>query len=214
MSDIRYDVFARWLRRCKEIAEEPEMTDAVVGVYNDVLKPYAETYLPLDTAVLKAMSAWAKENGEAIDAIERLDEPFRTAREVALANVPTLELPDTLKAQTTDTDIVAAIETTIDVIDDHAGTPWADRILAGRLGTEGPEVVREITESAAANKGLSGAKEKRAAAYGPTHDRFLRFKRVLRSSLGPSSKQYRRIHGRAAEKPEPNEGGPTGGPTT
>jgi hypothetical protein len=138
-----------------------------------------------------------------------LDEPFRTARSTALAFDPTLVLPEPLEVQPTDTDRVTAIETIIDVVDDHIGAPWADEILAGELGTKGPNVVREINEAIAANKNVSAARQARAEAYGPTYERFLRFKRVVRDALGPSSPQYRRIHGRTAEKPEPTEGGPT-----
>ena len=214
MGDIKLDVFTRHLKRSKEIAEEAGMNASVVRVYNEVLKPYSDTYLPLDTAVAKAESAWAKENGEALEGVLLLDEPFRTARSTALAFDPTLVLPETLKAKTTDTDRVTAIESLIDVVDDHVGAPWADEILAGELGTKAPTVVREINEAIAANKGVSAARQARAEAFGPTYDRFLRFKRVVRDALGPSSPQYRRIHGRAAEKPEPNEGGGGGGPTT
>ena len=83
--------------------------------------------------------------------------------------------------------------------------------MAGPLGTKGPDVVRNIEEAIAASKKLSEAKEKRAEAYGPTYDAFLRFKRVVRSALGPSSKQYRRIHGRAAARDTEDNGGGGGG---
>src|SRR5690606_16591499 len=153
MADVSYDVFARWRERSAEIAAEPDMDPLVALVYNDVLKPYAESYLVLDEAVIKAESAWAKENAEAVAAIDALEGPFKTARATALAYVPTLSVPETLSAQKTDTDKITAIERLIDTVDDHVGTPWADAILAGELGTKGPETVREINESTAANKG-------------------------------------------------------------
>ena len=121
----------------------------------------------------------------------------------------------------TDVEKTHAIEELIDKVDDHTGQAWADDILAGPLGTKGPDVVRNIEEAIAASKNLSEAREKRAEAYGPTYDAFLRFKRVVRSALGPSSKQYRRIHGRAAARDTEDNGGgggsgagPTGGGPT
>lgn len=145
-------------------------------------------------------SSWAKETAEKRFAIENLDGPFRVARAVALAYEPNLVLPDTLKSQPTDTNKVSAVEALHDIIDDHAGEAWADEILDGELGTQGPELVREIHESIAAHKALAAARDERAKAYGPTYDRFLRFRRVVRSALGPSSPQYRRIRARAAAR--------------
>jgi hypothetical protein len=55
-----------------------------------------------------------------------------------------------------------------------------------------------MSESIAANKVLSKARSDRAAAYGPTYEKYLRFKQVVRNAYGPGSKQYRRIHLRAA----------------
>lgn len=207
MADMTLELFARFLQRSQEIAAEPDMHESVTLVYQEVLKPHLEAYLPLHGAVTKAVSDWAKENKEATEAVDALDAPFRTARSVVLAFEPTIILPETLKSQPTDTNKIDAVETLIDTVDDHIGTPWADQILAGEIGTKGPVVIREINEAIAANKGVSDARTARAKAYGPTYERFLRFKRVVRDALGPSSPQYRRIHGRAAAKPEPGEGG-------
>lgn len=205
MSDMNLRVFARNLRRSAEIAAEEGMSRSVVNVYNDVLKPHAEPYLVLDDAVDRAESAWARENRESIEAIKALYEPYRTARAVLLAYEPTLVLPETLSGLRTDTERIEGIEKLIDAVDDHAGTAWADDILLGPLGTKGPDVVREIQEAIAANKAVAKAREDRAKAFGPTYDRFLRFKRVVRSALGPASRQYRRIHGRSATRDDDGE---------
>ncbi len=220
MADLNLSLFRRFLWRAEEIALEPGMKTSVLSVYNDILKPKAEPYLVLDAAVVDAESQWGKENREATEALDALSEPYRTARAVLLAYYPDLVLPELFSQLPTDVEKTHAIEELIDKVDDHTGQAWADDILAGPLGTKGPDVVRNIEEAIAASKNLSEAREKRAVAYGPTYDAFLRFKRVVRSALGSSSKQYRRIHGRAAARAEDNGGSggsggdPTGGDPT
>lgn len=211
MADINYALFPRYLWRSEEIALEPGMSAGVVSVYNDILKPKAEPYLVLHAGVVDAESQWAKENREAITAVRELTEPYRTACAILAAYEPDLVLPPQLAQLKTDVEKIHAIQELIDKVDDHAGQPWADEILAGPLGTKGADVVREIQEAIAASKSLSKAREDRANAYGPTYDAFLRFKRVVRSALGPSSKQYRRIHGRAAARDNEDNGGGGGG---
>lgn len=211
MADLNYTVFPRYLWRSEEIALEPGMSAGVVSVYNDILKPKADAYLARNAGVVDGESQWAKENREAIAAVRELAEPYRTACAILAAYQPDLVLPEQLRQLNTDVERIHAIEELIDKVDDHVGTPWADEILAGPLGTKGADVVREIQEGIAASKALSKAREDRAAAYGPTYDAFLRFKRVVRSALGPSSKQYRRIHGRAAARDTDDKGGGGGG---
>ncbi len=213
MTDMNLSIFQRYLWRAEEISLEPGMSVSVVSVYNDILKPKAEPYLVLHAGVVDAESQWAKENREALEAIDALKEPYRAGCAVLAAYEPDLVLPAQLGQLTTDVEKIHAIEDLIDEIDDHVGQAWADDILAGPLGTEGANVVREIQEGIAASKGLSKAREDRAKAYGPTYDAFLRFKRVVRSALGPSSKQYRRSHGRAAARDTDDNGGGGGGPT-
>ena len=91
-----------------------------------------------------------------------------------------------------------AIEKLLDVLDEHVGQPWADDLIQGEFGTKGAKAVKELNESIAANKALNKAQMARAQAYGPAYEKYLRFKRVVRDALGPSSKQYRRIHLRAS----------------
>jgi hypothetical protein len=195
---IDYERFARVVTRCIEVANEPGANPVVVSVFKETLADPAAAYLAGELAVSTAMTSFAKENREALDALVSLDGPYRVARSAVMAILPETKLPDTLKSQPTDTDKLNAIDRLIDLIDDHIGKEWADTLLQGEFGTMAPKASQELTESIAANKGLSKAKTERAAAYGPTYEKYLRFKHVVRNAYGPGSKQYRRIHIRAS----------------
>ncbi len=199
---IAYERFARVVTRCIEIANETDADPVVVGVFKETLENPATAYLATDTAISTALTAFAKENREALAALASLDAPYRVARAAISAVLPGTDLPDTLKKLPTDTDQLNAITRMVDVIDDHIGKAWADALLAGEFGTKAPKTIQELEESIAANKGLSKAKNDRAVAYGPTYELYLAFKRVVRNAYGPGSKQYRRIHLRAS----PGEG--------
>jgi len=204
---IAYDRFARVVTRCIEIANETDANPVVVGVFKETFEKPATAYIATDTAISTAMTDFAKENREALAALAGLDGPYRMARAAISAVLPGTDLPDTLRTLPSDTDQLNAIKRMVDVIDDHVGKPWADALLTGEFGTKATTTINELEESIAANKGLSKAKSDRAAAYGPTYELYLAFKRVVRNAYGPGSKQYRRIHLRAS----PGEGsGPEG----
>ncbi|APR84564.1 Hypothetical protein A7982_09913 [Minicystis rosea] len=211
MAAIDYPHFVRVLTRSEEIAAEKEMKPSVVITYEQVLKDAAQRFLAANANLAKAESAFGKENEEALAALRSIDGPYREARSTVAAFVPGVVLPETLKAQTTDTDKINAIESLLEIIEEHAGEKWADQLLAGAFGQTAGPTVTEINEGIAANKAVSAAREERAAAYGPAYERHLRFKRVVRDTLGSKSVQYKRIHVRnpandasdAPEAPEP-----------
>jgi len=207
MGLIDYGRFTRIMKRCGEIAAEPGMHKSVVRVYDEVLKGGATAYLAADGGVTAAESSFAKENKEASIALDGLDAPYRVARSTTAAFVTGIQLPDTLKAQRTDTDKMSAIEGLLDMLDHHAGEPWADELVQGEFGQKAATTIKEIGEAIAANKGLSEARETRAAAYGPAYERYLRFKRVVRDALGAKSKQYKRIHIREGSGNGAEDGG-------
>ncbi|MDI3285046.1 hypothetical protein [Polyangium sp. 15x6] len=204
---IDYERFARVIARSIEIADEPDANPVVVAVFKETLADSAIAYLAAEEAVANAMTAFAKENREALDALGNLDAPYRVARSALLAVLPDTKLPDTLKSQPTDTDQLKAIGRLVDLIDDHVGKPWADALLAGDFGQRAPTAIKELTESIAANKALSKAQMARAQAYGPTYEKYLSFKQVVRNAYGPGSKQYRRIHLRASPGAAEKEAG-------
>jgi hypothetical protein len=195
---IDYERFARVILRTIEIADEPGANAIVVTVFKETLADAAAAYLAAEAAVSTAMTAFAKENREALDALASLDAPYRVARSTVSAILPETNLPDTLKSQPTDTDQLKAIARLLDVIDDHVGKEWADALLTGEFGMKASQTSLELSESIATNKALSKARSDRAAAYGPTYEKYLRFKQVVRNAYGPGSKQYRRIHLRAS----------------
>lgn len=196
----KYNRFARILLRCKETASEPGMDPVVVAVYKEGLETPATEYLSADDAVTKATTAHAKEGKEAHVALVELDAPYRVARAAVMTirpeNVKTL--PDTIKSLSTDTDQLTAITSLLETINTYAGSPWADALLKGDFGVMATAAIKEMTEEIAANKALSKAKTERSAAYGPAHEKYIGFKRVVRNALGANSKQYKRIHMRAS----------------
>jgi len=198
MGDLNYGGLCRYLTRCAEVRDQAGMKASVVGAYDGVLKTSAEAFLAADRAVMKGESAFAKEDKEAQQALEALDQPYREARSVVLAFVPTVKVPATLKALKTDTDKLNALEALLDVVDDYAGEGWADEQLQGAFGQRAAQAVKELNEAIVSNKDLDEARKKRAAAYGPAYEAYLRFKRVVRDALGPKSKEYKRIHQRSS----------------
>jgi hypothetical protein len=208
MTAIDYGRFNRVLTRSAELAAEPGMKPSIIRVYNDVLKDSAERFRSAHGTVGQAEAAFRKENREALDALTEFDRPYRETRSVVLAFVPEANLPATLKAQPTDTDKLNAIESLIDRLDDHVAEAWAEEQAKGTFGQLAPRTVIELNEAIAANKALAEAREERAEAYGPAYERYLRFKRVVRDGLGAKSKQYKRIHVRAASAEEEPEGTP------
>jgi hypothetical protein len=170
------------------------MKASVVRVYGETLKQAAEAFLSAYDAVRKAEGGFKKEHKEALEALEAFDGPYREARSVVRAFVPHTSLPDTLKAQPTDTNKLDAIEKLLDAIDDHSGEAWADEIAQGEIGQRAATTVKELNEAIASDKALAEARDGRAAAYGPAYERYLRYKRVVRDALGAKSRQYKRIH--------------------
>lgn len=200
MSNIDYARFHRLVTRCIEVAGEQGAPPVLVEVYNASIAQPLLQYLSASNAVVEAQSDLSKEGTEATAALEAFDGPYRVARSAAAAVVKTLKLPDTLKKQPTDTDKLTAIERLFALIQDRAGQPWADALLAGEFGQRAPVVLQEVGESIEASKALHKAKADRAQAFEPAWQAYLGFKRLVRDAHGSASPQYRRIH-------LPNRGG-------
>jgi len=186
----------RTLKRCEEIAAEPNAPAAVKQVFNDLLRAPARDYLRLFDAYLDAESAWRKEHAQAAAVLEALDPIYRTARSMVAAYLPSEVLPDTLKVASTDTDKVTAVEALLHVLESRTADTWAHDLLTGDFGTKAPAVINELNASIAASKSLSAARDARANAYGLSYERYLAFKRVVRDAFGDKSNEYHRIHTR------------------
>lgn len=196
---MNHDIFYRSLTRCQEVAAEPGAPDSVKQVYEHVLKAPAEAYISASDALVKAESGWRKESFEALRAIEGIDQPYRIARSVLAANIPTALLPDTLKAARTDTDKVLAVESLQDLADQHKDEAWGKAVNESEFGKLAPAVIKEVNEAITASKEVGSARDTRAKTYGLAYDKYLAFKRVVRDVYGSNSKQYQRIHVRARE---------------
>lgn len=194
MADIDYAKMGRILCRCTEIAEAANVKAVVKTTYDGVLKGASKAYLDANRAVVKAESAYAKEMNEAEVALETLDQPYREARSVVKAFIPTVKVPVTLKQLPTDTDRVNAIDTLVDVVDDHQATTWAVELVTGSFGQKAQPTITELKEAIGASKALADAKATRAATFDPAYKAYLRFKRVVRDALGAKSIEYKRIH--------------------
>jgi hypothetical protein len=206
MGMIDYGRFARILKRCEEIAGAQGMNASVVQVHGGVLASSATAFLAADGAVTAAESAHGKAEEAAKTALDALDAPYRVARSTAAAFVAGIKLPETLKAQRTDTDKVTAVESLQKVLADHAGEEWAAALAQGEFGQKASVAVKAIKEATAANAVLGQAREARATAYGPAYEGYLKYKRVVRDARGSKSKEYRRIHVRDGSVPV-DEGG-------
>ena len=199
---LDHPTFARILTRCHELATTAGADPAVRRVYEERLQPLATKYLAAHAALPAAETAASTERTEAAAALQAIDKPYRTARAIARAYVPTLTVPETLKVLTTDTDQAGAIQALLDILDARGDSEaWAREQLEGEFGRLAPIAVREMNEHTAASTTLSKARDARATEYGPTWERYIPFKNVVRHTYGPSSPEYRRIHvGRGAER--------------
>lgn len=202
MAAMEYAKMARMLTRCAEIAEDANVKPIVKTTYLGILEGPAGVYLNAERSVMKAESVHAKEAGEANAALEALDQPYREARSVVKAFVPTINVPATLKQLPTDTDRLNAIEALVDVVDDYETTNWAGELLNGPFGQKAAATMTEFEEAIAANKRLGEARTTRAAAFDPAYEAYLRFKRVVRDAYGATSIEYKRIHLRGSPNGE------------
>lgn len=198
---IDYFRFDRILSRCGELAARPDVDVSVKRVHDERLVSEAAAFRAAHKAVKDADEKASSERGQALDALAKIDQPYRQARAVALQYVTDLAIPDTLKSLDTDTDRRDAIRDLQALLDDHDDAPgWAKDLTDGEFGRLAPDAIREIDEWIAANGDLETATNARAAAYGPAYERYLGFKDVVRQTYGSSSIHYRRIHVRRGGK--------------
>lgn len=220
--NINHERLVRVLLRCVEISKQPDLSPAVLAVYNAALSGPASAYLTADAAVNDGLVKADKESSEAKESLAEIDGPYRTARSALKAVHPSAAkaLPLTLKALPTDTDKLNAIQMLMGALQEHAGEPWADAFLGGEVAAKAQSATQNIEEAIAAGKALTKAKTDRAAAFGPAYAKYLDFKQVVRDALGPTSKEYKRIHLRAspgkgdadnADEPKPSTPPPSQG---
>src|SRR5262249_6349694 len=119
--------------------------------------------------------------------------------------LPTVVLPNTLKVQPTDTDKRDAIQSLVNIVQEHAGEVWADNLLQGAFGQRAAAAVTNLNEYINASNALQKAKADRASAVEPAWDAFVSYKRLGRDTLGSSSRQYQGLRLRNVSADETDE---------
>jgi hypothetical protein len=202
MPHIQIAKFVRVLTRCVEVVNEPNVSPVVTEVYKASAEQPVTAFLTATDAVDKANRLCDKERREAEEALKEVDSPYKLARSSIVAVIKGTNLPATLKAQSTDTDKLNAIEKIFGILKEHEGQPWANALLQGDFGVKGAKAIKELNESIAAGKALHKAQLVRAQLFAPTYEVYLQFKCVIRDSFGSTSRQYRRVHLRASPAAE------------
>ncbi len=192
-----YQILFRLLTRAKEVALEPDISKGIQQVYTNILEPVSKVYLANYEAFTLCRSKAGAARAKAASTLARFEPIYGEVRAIVLAFEPDVALPDTLKSQSTDTDIVTAITALTKIVTSHKAEVWAEDQLKGEFGSLGPKLIAELNESITASKALIKAREARASSYGPAYDKYLSFKQVVRSAMGASSAQYMRLRLRA-----------------
>lgn len=203
---ITQKMMYRFLGRAAEIASEQGMSASVTLVYDGVVAADAIEYRTRHDVVIARMTAANQAKLKVKTTLAAFDAPYREARAVVLAFVPGTVVPDTLKTQSTDTDILDAVTALSTIVQSHSSSAWAKQLLNGAFGTLAPELVKDLEALIDANKALALARRERAKAFDTVYPKFLRFKQVVYDTLGATSKQYRRLSQRAKGKGEEEEG--------
>ncbi|MCU0689902.1 MAG: hypothetical protein MUF54_00740 [Polyangiaceae bacterium] len=202
---MNFKVFVRLLKRSEELANQAGTPAIVARVYKERVEGPANAFLSANDTLRTVLGDNSKENAEAASALKAIDKPYSVARCAALAYMPHLVLPETLKAVRTDTDKMDAIESLQEVLEANGAAGWSQDLLGGDFGRLAPDTIREIDEAIQADASLTAARRARAQAFGPAYEAYLSFKRVVRAACGSVSREYRRIHMRSTESEELDE---------
>lgn len=198
---IKFDRMFGRLKRCAEVAQDPDVSKSVKRLHDDVVAPKATAFCSAHEAVGEAQAAVARARRQKEQQLAAFDSRYRMTRSLVLAYDPDMNLPETLKVQPMDTAKLEAISGLMSIVQSHAGEPWADELLADSFGTLAPKAKTALEEFIGAIKALWVAQRARADAYEPAYTAYLAFKRVVRDDMGSSSVHYRRLHIRPAPSP-------------
>jgi hypothetical protein len=198
---VKHNRMVRSLERAGEVAHDPAVSEGVKLLYDDVLAAKATAFRLAHETVRTAQAAVVRANLKRQQQLAVFASPYALTRVIVLAHDPGAQLPETLKAQATDTDTLVAVSDVLSIVQLHAGEPWAEQLLADSFGTLAPAVKTALEDAIAANKALWIAQRDRADAFGPAYEAFLSFKRAVRADLGASSPHYRRLRTYTAPSP-------------
>ena len=203
--NVEFRVFARLVVRCGEIAGQPGAPQVLLAVYQAACEQPLARFLNAMTAVDDATTRASEAITRRERGLEEMDRQLRIGRSAVACVLPGTKLPATLKKQPTDTDKRSAIQRLVDLITPHAGQPWADALLQGVFGQTAAKAIQQINEAIEAQNALQKAKTERSQAFQPAWDAYIRFKQLVRDTLGSTARQYRRIHLRNASPAEEEE---------
>ncbi|MBI5478834.1 MAG: hypothetical protein HY906_08265 [Deltaproteobacteria bacterium] len=215
MANDRFDRTARRARRAIALAGAPNQHPALAAVSPRVKGP-AEAFLAAHERVRVAGSAAAKENEEALQALQPLAREYDAARAAIMANASHEQVGPAASQFATPDDLLKAAEDVEDVLHAHTGEQWA----AGVLGAYAPVVekaTKEWAERVTAQSDLQKAQTARRDAAVALGGVMVHFRRAIRAVNGSTSREYHSIRGYRgkADDEQPDEGGtvPGGGST-
>lgn len=198
---MNHPLLGRSLERAAEIRNAPDVDSLVAMGYDDNLAGPAAEYDATHKELVLAEEEAKKQGGEALAALQRIDQPYSVARSLSRMYMPDITLPTALGTLRTETDKKNAIQTLHDMLARRAESEeWARKVLEGEFGQLAPETVREINEWIVANAAVQKARKRRATAYGLAYEAFMDFKDLVRNAYGKSSREYRRLHVRNLER--------------
>jgi len=195
---IRFQVLDRLAARIVEIADSPDVPSDCKCAYDEVIAPTTDAFRESHRAVAVAKSASIRASLQSQQMRVEFNPVYLMTRTLVLKVDPAQVLPETLKAQATDTDALSAIATLVSVVKSHASEAWADALMAGQFGSLATQAEAALKAAIAASSALEKARNQRNAAYFPAYDSYLAFKSIVRDMLGSSSRAYRRLSLRTA----------------
>lgn len=198
-----FEIVSRQYARAKALIAKTAATPAgeylaLKAVSADMQQAIA-AYEQTDAAVGALERSAAKELKEAIAAMKPLTTLYDQTREVVMLKIPGTEFGAASKLATPQ-DLINEAEKLEDALEERAAAennlPDAER-WAGPLFTAFVPVldaaVKEQNEAAGALLDLQKAQAARASEAGASRPTFVRFRRIVRSTFGRQSREYRSL---------------------
>lgn len=204
--NVEFKVFGRLCSRCREIILEVGAPAVLVNIYQTATGPALDGFTAAMRAVKLARTRHRKAVKGMKERLEEMDGLFQSARAAVAAIDPETELPLTLKSQRTDTDKRDALKDLVDELVDRTGETWADDLRQGEFGQKAAETIQALDEAIAAANALQRAQGARVEALEAAWPVFVSFRRLVKTTLGASSKQHQRLRVRKGGSLEVEEG--------
>ena len=194
------------LSRAVDLAGGSDLPAAVTAV-GPLLRDATTGFFAADKAVRAAAVAFGKEAPEAQAATDTLGKKFDTTREVVSARLPGYPDPGPFSAHTTPTETLEAAIAMADLLADQ-NEPWAET-LAAELAIPIESATKELDEKTDAGQVLQKSQADRAVAAEHAREVLQKFRRVIRSVHGSTSRQYHSLRDRITSRTEDDPAPPT-----